>query len=79
MTKNSLIKISVDKELNVSIGVDGNPVKVLAALVVITQDVLHGISAETDVGFDYLAEAYCYQVKQGNADEILDSLEKEKR
>lgn len=68
MTKNDLIKISVDKELNVSIGVDGNPAEILAALGAVMQDILNGISAETGVGFECLAEAYCRHVKEGNAD-----------
>lgn len=79
MYKNDLIKISVDKELNVSIEVDGNPAEILAALGTVMQDILNGISAETGVGYDYLAKAYCRHVKEGNADEILDSLEEDEK
>lgn len=68
MTKNDLINISVDKELNVSIGLNGNPAEILAALGAVTQDILNFINTETGVGFECLAEAYCRHVKEGNAD-----------
>ena len=64
MTKNDLIKISVDKELNVSIGVDGNPAEILAALGAVMQDILNGISAETGVDTKLIAQNYAQNAKK---------------
>lgn len=96
MSKKDLIKINVDKELNVSVGLNGNSAEILAALDTVTHDILNCISAEAGVGYDRIAKVHCRNINKGivedasdvdskikkflsSAEEILDSLNEEKR
>lgn len=60
-----LLKINVDKELNVSVGLNGNSAEILAALDTVTHDILNCISAEAGVGYDRIAKVHCRNINKG--------------
>lgn len=62
MTKKDLLKISVNKDGKIATELNGNSAKILAALDTATQDILNGISENTGVNYNWLAEAYCNNI-----------------